>query len=58
MPFYAHTLEGQTKENWEPLFTPFGDGPEDCQRDTCQKPPSRNQKSTKILLPTRIIESF
>lgn len=25
MPFYAHRLEDQPKEKWEPLFTPFGD---------------------------------
>lgn len=25
--FYAHTLEGAPKENWEPLFTPWHDRP-------------------------------
>jgi CRISPR-associated endonuclease/helicase Cas3 len=37
MIFYAHTLKDQPKEQWEPLFTPFGDGAEECQRNTCQK---------------------
>lgn len=37
MIFYAHTLEGQLPANWEPLFTPFGEGVEQCQRDKCQK---------------------
>lgn len=37
MTAYAHTLEGQPKEKWEPLFTPFGDGSEECQRENCQK---------------------
>jgi CRISPR-associated endonuclease/helicase Cas3 len=36
MPFYAHTLQGQPKEKWEPLFTPFGEGENECQRHTCQ----------------------
>ncbi len=37
MTAYAHTLDGQPKEKWEPLFTPFGDGPKECQRDQCEK---------------------
>ena len=37
MPFYAHTLKDQPPEKWEPLFTPFGEGSEECQRDTCVK---------------------
>ncbi len=35
MHFYAHTLEGQPKETWEPLFTPFGNDENQCQRQTC-----------------------
>jgi CRISPR-associated endonuclease/helicase Cas3 len=34
VPAYAHT---HPKAPWEPLFTPFGDGPEDCQREQCVK---------------------
>lgn len=37
MPFYAHTLDGKSQEHWEPLFTPFGDGEGDCQRESCGK---------------------
>lgn len=37
MPFYAHSLSNLPKETWEQLFTPFGQGSEDCQRDTCLK---------------------
>lgn len=37
MTFYAHTLEGQPPESWEPLFTPFGDGLDECQREHCEK---------------------
>lgn len=37
MPAYAHTLEGQPKEKWEPLFTPFGAGENECQREHCEK---------------------
>ena len=36
-PPYAHTLSGKTAEEWEPLFTPFGDGADKCQRVNCQK---------------------
>ena len=34
---YAHTLPGKTEEEWEPLFTPFGDRAEQCQREICKK---------------------
>jgi CRISPR-associated endonuclease/helicase Cas3 len=37
MTAYAHTLEGQPKEKWEPLFTPFGAGENECQREQCVK---------------------
>lgn len=37
MIFYAHSLEGKSQEHWEPLFTPFGNGEGDCQRNSCQK---------------------
>jgi CRISPR-associated endonuclease/helicase Cas3 len=37
MIFYAHTLKDQPKEKWEPLFTPFGEGGDECQRDNCGK---------------------
>jgi hypothetical protein len=37
MLFYAHTIKGQAPEKWEPLFTPFGDGAEKCQRENSQK---------------------
>jgi CRISPR-associated endonuclease/helicase Cas3 len=37
MPFYAHTLADKSQEHWEPLFTPFGTGEGDCQRNSCQK---------------------
>jgi len=37
MPFYAHSLPDQPQKRWEPLFTPFGSGPDHCQRDTCEK---------------------
>ena len=36
MPFYAHTLDGKSQEHWEPLFTPFGGGEAECQRENCQ----------------------
>ena len=28
MPAYPHTLERKPKEQWEPLFSPFGHAPE------------------------------
>ncbi|MCU0797371.1 MAG: CRISPR-associated helicase Cas3' [Akkermansiaceae bacterium] len=42
MPFYAHSKthpDGSSapKEEWEPLFTPFGTGQEECQRESCKK---------------------
>lgn len=37
LPPYAHTLDGKPSEKWEPLFTPFGDGDEQCQRENCRK---------------------
>ena len=44
MPFYAHTSkfpDGKTTNpdpaTWEPLFTPFGLGENECQRDHCGK---------------------
>jgi CRISPR-associated endonuclease/helicase Cas3 len=36
-PPYAHTLSGKPAEEWEPLFTPFGDSADLCQRENCQK---------------------
>jgi CRISPR-associated endonuclease/helicase Cas3 len=36
-PPYAHALPGQPPEKWEPLFTPFGAGADECQRENCQK---------------------
>ena len=42
MDFYAHTKTNPDgslapKHEWEPLFTPFGEGEEKCQRHTCSK---------------------
>ena len=42
MPAYAHTHPdhpnpAHAEKYWEPLFTPFGEGPECCQRDHCRK---------------------
>jgi CRISPR-associated endonuclease/helicase Cas3 len=34
---YAHTLDGRPPSEWEPLFTPFGDGEGDCRRQNCGK---------------------
>lgn len=43
MPFHAHTSklsDGKTtnpdSSSWEPLFTSFGKGENNCQRETCQ----------------------
>jgi|GEM_PF-1878526 len=36
-PIYAHTLSGKPPEEWEPLFTPFGDDEDECRRETCGK---------------------
>lgn len=42
MPAYAHTHPAHpdpkdAKKYWEPLFTPFGEGAAECQRETCEK---------------------
>ena len=42
MDFYAHTKTNPNgspapKHEWEHLFTPFGEGEEECQRHTCSK---------------------
>ena len=42
MNFYAHTHPDfpnskDAEMHWEPLFTPFGDSEEDCQRENCEK---------------------
>lgn len=37
MPAYAHTLPNRPPSEWEPLFTPFGAGEDECQRNNCQK---------------------
>jgi CRISPR-associated endonuclease/helicase Cas3 len=37
MKFYAHTLDEKSQEHWEPLFTPFGEDKDECQRESCQK---------------------
>ena len=37
LPPYAHTLDGKPPEKWEPLFTSFGGGDEQCQRENCRK---------------------
>jgi CRISPR-associated endonuclease/helicase Cas3 len=37
LPPYAHTLDGKPPSDWEPLFTPFGAGADQCQRENCQK---------------------
>jgi len=37
MPPYAHSLPGRPESEWEPLFTPFGAGEDQCQRETCEK---------------------
>ncbi len=36
-PPYAHTLLGKAPEEWEPLFTPFGESAVQCQREHCKK---------------------
>ena len=33
---YAHTLPNRPQEEWEPLFTVFGDGPDQCQGADCR----------------------
>jgi hypothetical protein len=39
VPAYAHTHPDfpDDPSKWEPLFTPFGDGENECQRKNCQK---------------------
>ena len=37
LPHYAHTLPGKTEEQWEPLFTAFGEAADECQRERCKK---------------------
>ena len=39
MPAYAHTHPDFPSDpsHWEPLFTPFGNGPRECQREHCQQ---------------------
>lgn len=32
---FAHSLEGRPHEEWEPLFTPFGDGAGECRGREC-----------------------
>lgn len=34
--FYAHSREGCPVEEWEPLFTPFGDGAGECKGRECE----------------------
>lgn len=41
MAFYAHTDpahsdSGQAAHYWEPLFTPFGEGDDQCQERECE----------------------
>jgi CRISPR-associated endonuclease/helicase Cas3 len=36
-PPYAHTLPARPESEWEPLFTPFGNGKGECQCDACAK---------------------
>jgi len=36
-PPYAHTRDGKPPSEWEPLFTPFGESAEQCQRELCKK---------------------
>lgn len=37
MEFYAHSLPDRPPTEWEPLFTPFGEGADDCQGKDCEK---------------------
>jgi CRISPR-associated endonuclease/helicase Cas3 len=36
MPAYAHTLQHRLPAEWEPLFTPFGEGGSECHGESCQ----------------------
>ncbi len=50
MEFYAHTLNDKdgnplSKEHWEPLFTPFGEGEDECKKyPQCELCESMNPK--------------
>ena len=35
LPPFAHSMPGQPEGKWEPLFTPFGDEPGLCRRESC-----------------------
>jgi CRISPR-associated endonuclease/helicase Cas3 len=38
MDFHAHTSpNSRDPRDWEPLFTPFGTGSDDCRREACEK---------------------
>jgi len=37
MEFYAHSLEGRPRSEWEHLFTPFGDGADQCRGRDCKR---------------------
>ncbi len=42
MQFFAHTDPdhpdpGDAARHWEPLFTPFGEGPDECRQDACKR---------------------
>lgn len=37
MQYYAHSLEGKGPEEWEPLFTPFGDAVNECRGRDCER---------------------
>ncbi len=34
---HSHPDFPEDPSKWEPLFTPFGDGPQECQRESCAK---------------------
>jgi hypothetical protein len=34
---YAHSRQDRPKSEWEPLFTPYGEADNQCQRHTCKK---------------------
>lgn len=37
MEFHAHSLPDRQPSEWEPLFTPLGEGEEECQGKECEK---------------------
>lgn len=37
MEFYAHSLPDRPPSEWEPLFTPFGEGDNECRGRDCEK---------------------